>query len=151
MLFGWLSDFGIIAAAVSATNFFNVAFAFLFVLLALLLLLHRLVWPLLTRTLFRMADIGTTGRRAFFAAMVGIAVHLPLAFTDIYTGTESRQGLALLLSSCKSLIDETDTPDFEAFRSGMVFGLVTRAFLMGLVARMVSSWRASRETPASHP
>ncbi len=45
----------------------------LFVLLALVLLIHRAIWPLLTRTLFRMADIGTKGRRAILTT-VGLAL-----------------------------------------------------------------------------
>jgi glucose-6-phosphate isomerase len=43
------------------------------VLLATLLLIHRALWPLLTRTLFRMADIGTKGRRAILTA-IGISL-----------------------------------------------------------------------------
>jgi hypothetical protein len=38
-----------------------------------LLLIHRLLWPLLTRTLFRRADIGTKGRQAILTA-VGLAL-----------------------------------------------------------------------------
>ena len=55
------------------TNIFDVALALLFALLAILLLIHRLLWPLLTRTLFRMQDIGTKGRRAILA-IVGSAL-----------------------------------------------------------------------------
>jgi len=55
------------------SNAIDVALASLFVLLASLLLLHRLLWPLLTRTLFRMGDIGTKGRRGILTA-VGIAL-----------------------------------------------------------------------------
>ncbi|MFI5070333.1 MAG: hypothetical protein ACHP8A_05535 [Terriglobales bacterium] len=55
------------------TNMFDVALALLFALLAVLLLLHRAIWPLLTRTLFRMTDIGTKGRRAILTT-VGIAL-----------------------------------------------------------------------------
>ncbi len=47
--------------------------AFLFEGLVLLLLIHGALWPLLTRTLFRMADIGTKGRRAILTA-VGLAL-----------------------------------------------------------------------------
>lgn len=90
-----------------------------------------------------------TGRRATFAAMVGVAVYLPLGLTDIYTGTLSQKTIALLASSCKFLSDGTDVPDFEALRQGMAFGLVVRAFLVVFTARVVSSWRASRETSAS--
>ncbi len=58
---------------ISLTNMFDAALALLFVLLALLLLVHRLFWPLLTRTLFRMTDIGTKGRRAILTT-VGFAL-----------------------------------------------------------------------------
>lgn len=60
-------------AAVSMSNLFDGIVALLFVLLALILIVHRSVWPLLTRTLFRMADIGTKGRRAILTT-VGIAL-----------------------------------------------------------------------------
>jgi hypothetical protein len=58
---------------VSATNIFDALLALLFVFLALILLVHRLVWPLLARTLFRMQDIGTKGRRGVLVA-VGLAL-----------------------------------------------------------------------------
>jgi hypothetical protein len=64
--------FGILDA-IALTNVFDVALALLFVLLATLLLIHRALWPLLTRTLFRMADIGTKGRRAILTA-IGISL-----------------------------------------------------------------------------
>lgn len=47
--------------------------ALVFEILAVTLLVHRLLWPLLTRTLFKMADIGTKGRRAILTA-VGFAL-----------------------------------------------------------------------------
>jgi hypothetical protein len=59
--------------AVSRSNLFDVVLALLFVGLALLLLIHRAVWPLLSRTLFRMTDIGTKGRRAILTT-VGFAL-----------------------------------------------------------------------------
>lgn len=58
---------------VALTNMFDAALALLFALLAVLLLIHRAVWPLLTRTLFKMQDIGTKGRRGILAA-VGVAL-----------------------------------------------------------------------------
>jgi hypothetical protein len=58
---------------ISLTNILDVILAALFVLLAALLLLHRALWPLLTRTLFRMQDIGTKGRRAILTT-VGMAL-----------------------------------------------------------------------------
>jgi hypothetical protein len=39
------------------TNIFDVLLGLLFLFLASILLLHRALWPLLTRTLFRMTDI----------------------------------------------------------------------------------------------
>jgi len=58
---------------VALTNMFDAALALLFALLAALLLIHRAVWPLLTRTLFRMQDIGTKGRRAILTS-IGVAL-----------------------------------------------------------------------------
>jgi hypothetical protein len=58
---------------VGVSNLFDVAFALLFAFLASALLLHRAVWPLLTRTLFRMSDIGTKGRRGILIT-VGLAL-----------------------------------------------------------------------------
>jgi hypothetical protein len=58
---------------VSLTNIFDVVLALLFVVLAAILIVHRAVWPLLTRTLFKMTDIGTKGRRAILTA-VGMAL-----------------------------------------------------------------------------
>jgi hypothetical protein len=60
---------GFVAVAVSTSNIFDALLAFLFVFLALILLVHRAVWPLLNRTLFRMQDIGTKGRRAILFAV----------------------------------------------------------------------------------
>jgi hypothetical protein len=50
-------------AVVALSNLFDATLALLFVVLVLALLLHRLVWPLLTRTLYGVASIGVTGRR----------------------------------------------------------------------------------------
>jgi hypothetical protein len=61
------------AYSISVTNFFDAALALLFVLLAVMLLLHRCIWPVLSRTVFKMQDIGTKGRR-------GILVTVGLAF-----------------------------------------------------------------------
>jgi hypothetical protein len=62
---------------ISMTNIFDAALALLFVFLALLLVIHRAIWPLLNRTLFRMTDIGTKGRRAILVGaglgLLGIA------------------------------------------------------------------------------
>jgi hypothetical protein len=66
---------------VALTNIFDALLAFLFVCLAILLLIHRATWPLLNRTLFRMADIGTKGRRAILTA-VGTALLSTSVFHD---------------------------------------------------------------------
>ncbi len=58
---------------VALSNIFDVLLALLFVSLATILLIHRAVWPLLTRTLFRITDIGTKGRRAILTT-VGLAL-----------------------------------------------------------------------------
>jgi hypothetical protein len=58
---------------VSQTNLLDAFIALIFVVLAMLLLAHRAIWPLLTRTLFRMQDIGTKGRRAILTT-VGLAL-----------------------------------------------------------------------------
>jgi hypothetical protein len=68
-------------AAIAASNLFNCLFAILFVILAAVLLVHRAIWPLLTRTLFRMTDIGTKGRRAILTA-VGLALLSASVFGD---------------------------------------------------------------------
>jgi hypothetical protein len=58
---------------VGLSNLFDFLFASLFVALAAVLLIHRALWPLLTRTLFKMQDIGTKGRRAILL-LIGIAL-----------------------------------------------------------------------------
>jgi hypothetical protein len=59
--------------AIAMSNTFDAVLALLFVFLAGMLLVHRALWPVLTRTLFRMADIGTKGRRAILTT-VGFAL-----------------------------------------------------------------------------
>jgi hypothetical protein len=54
-------------------NLVDFTFALIFFALVLLALTHRAVWPLLSRTLFRMTDIGTKGRRAILTT-VGFAL-----------------------------------------------------------------------------
>lgn len=54
----------LVTMAVGLSNLFDFLFASLFAVLAAVLLIHRALWPLLTRTLFRMQGIGTNGRRA---------------------------------------------------------------------------------------
>jgi hypothetical protein len=58
---------------IAVSNIVDAVIALFYVLLAVLLLIHRALWPLLTRTLFRMTDMGTKGRRAILTA-VGLAV-----------------------------------------------------------------------------
>jgi hypothetical protein len=58
---------------VAQTNALDAALALLFVSLALLLLIHRALWPLLPRTLFRIQEMGIKGRRAILTA-VGLAL-----------------------------------------------------------------------------
>jgi hypothetical protein len=65
----WLSWF----VSISESNVLDALLALLFVFLALILLVHRAIWPLLTRTLFRMQDIGTKGRRGILVT-VGLAL-----------------------------------------------------------------------------
>ena len=58
---------------VSMSGLLNVGLLLLFAVLAAFLLVHHLLWPLLTRTLFKMADVGTKGRRAILTT-VGLAL-----------------------------------------------------------------------------
>jgi hypothetical protein len=58
---------------VGQSNILDALLALLFVLLAAILLIHRLLWPLLTRTLFRAQEVGTKGRRAILTT-VGLAL-----------------------------------------------------------------------------
>src|SRR5262249_26849618 len=67
------------AMLVGFSNLFDVGLALLFVVLAVVLQVHRGLWPLLTRTLFRMQDMGTIGRRAILTT-VGIALLSPSVF-----------------------------------------------------------------------
>ncbi|HUA91552.1 MAG TPA: hypothetical protein VL991_03240 [Terracidiphilus sp.] len=54
---------------VSWGNLFDTLLALLFVALAVVLLVHRAFWPLLCRTLFRLHEVGTEGRRAILVAL----------------------------------------------------------------------------------
>jgi hypothetical protein len=62
-----------ISYLLGASNFFDVGLALFFGFLVSILLVHRALWPLLTRTLFRMQDIGTKGRRGILMS-VGLAL-----------------------------------------------------------------------------
>ena len=67
--------------SVGVTNLWDSSLALFFVFLALLLLLHRAVWPLLTRSVFRLQESGTKSRRA-----VLMTVGLSLLGTSIFGG-----------------------------------------------------------------
>jgi len=66
---------------VSASNAIDALAASVFLLFAALLLVHRLFWPLLNRTLFRFKDLGTKGRRALLVA-VGLALLTAAGLAD---------------------------------------------------------------------
>ena len=75
-------DFALMfSSAAALANFFDAILAFLFVFLALMLLIHRLFWPFLNRSLFRLTDIGTKGRRAILTA-VGVSLLSASIFHD---------------------------------------------------------------------
>ncbi len=88
-----------------------------------------------------------TRERSTFAAVVGVAVYIPLTLTDIFRGNFSQKGLSVLTSSCKWLADlpARADADVESFRFGMVGGLVVQALLVIFAARLVSSWLINRE------
>ncbi len=65
-----LAMFAVVAAL---TNVFDAALSVLFIVLCLMLLVHRCTWPILTRSVFRMQEIGTKGRRGILTA-VGLAL-----------------------------------------------------------------------------
>jgi hypothetical protein len=66
----WIEAFAVV---VSMSNLIDALFALAFIILAAILLVHRAVWPLLTRTLFRAQEIGTKGRRSILVA-IGLAL-----------------------------------------------------------------------------
>jgi len=73
-LIGDLRDEILITISMIAfSNIVDAVIALFYVLLAVLLLIHRALWPLLTRTLFRMTYIGAKGRRAILTT-VGLAL-----------------------------------------------------------------------------
>jgi len=76
-----LRPISLVFFVVAITNVLDVALAGLFFLLSAVLLIHRVLWPLFTRTLFKMQDIGTKGRRAILTA-VGVA----LLSTSVFSG-----------------------------------------------------------------
>jgi len=84
------------------------------------------------------------GRRATFAAMIGIAIYLPLELTDLFTGMLSQKSFALFLSIGKILSAGTDNVDFESARESVAWGLVFRALLLILSARVASFWLVSQ-------
>jgi len=88
---GRLSDpFFSTTLSIACTNIFDVVLALFFVTLAAMLLIHRAVWPLLTRTLFRLQAVGVQGRRAVLLAigfgLVGWSgISVPPIIRDIVT------------------------------------------------------------------
>lgn len=66
-----LPDF--IAIGLAYSNVLDVALATAFFMLCFLLLLHMTFWPILTRTLFRIQEVGTKGRRGILTT-VGLAL-----------------------------------------------------------------------------
>ncbi|HEY1677565.1 MAG TPA: hypothetical protein VGG04_07670 [Candidatus Sulfotelmatobacter sp.] len=58
---------------ISASNTIDALSASLFFMLAILLLVHLIFWPVLNRTLFRVKEIGIRGRRGLLLA-IGIAL-----------------------------------------------------------------------------
>jgi len=58
---------------ISISNLLDALLALLFVGMAVMLLVHRVIWPLLNRTLFRLQEVGTRGRRGILVA-VGLAL-----------------------------------------------------------------------------
>jgi hypothetical protein len=68
-----LAGVSALIALISLSNLFDAMLALLFVFLALILLLHRALWPLLNRTVFRIQEAGIKGRRAILVT-IGIAL-----------------------------------------------------------------------------
>lgn len=58
---------------VALSNTLDLFVACLFGFLILLLLIHRVLWPVLVRTVFRLQEVGTKGRRLILA-LVGVAL-----------------------------------------------------------------------------
>jgi hypothetical protein len=54
---------------ISASNAIDFLVASVFVLLAVLLLVHRVLWPLLNRSIFRFQEVGIKGRRAILVSV----------------------------------------------------------------------------------
>ena len=85
--------------------------------------------------------------RSTLAATVGVAVYIPLTFTDIFTRNFSQKALAALVTNCKWI--DADGADVESFGSGMAVGLVLQGLLAIFAARLVSSWLISRKIRSS--
>lgn len=58
-----------VVMAVSASNAIDFLAASVFVVLAAVLLIHRALWPLLNRSIFRLQQIGGNGRRAILVSL----------------------------------------------------------------------------------
>jgi hypothetical protein len=81
---GFVRMLGVAAYFDSMLNSIDAVVASLIAILTALLLIHRLLWPILTRTLFRMQDIGTKGRRGVLVTF-GLAIlsWSGVTFTDL--------------------------------------------------------------------
>lgn len=72
-----------VVLAVAGSNTLDFLASIVFVVLALVLLIHRALWPVLNRSVFRLQEIGANGRRAILislgAALLGAALgaHAP--------------------------------------------------------------------------
>jgi len=87
-----------------------------------------------------------TRERSTFAATVGVAVYIPLSFTDIFFGENWTPKAISLLASCRWLdANGADAADVYSFRFGTAVGLVVQALLAIFTARLVSAWLISRK------
>ncbi len=72
-------EFARVVMIVAGSNTLDFLASSVFVVLALVLLIHRALWPLLNRSVFRLQEIGTRGRRA-------VLVSLGLGLLGVSTG-----------------------------------------------------------------
>jgi|GEM_PF-6512235 hypothetical protein len=84
-----------------------------------------------------------TKERALFAATVGVAVYIPLSFTENWGVAFAQKSLNLIASSCKF---DTEDADLGSFRLGMAAGLVIRSMLAIFAAKFVSAWQSSNKS-----
>ena len=90
-----------------------------------------------------------TRTRATYAAIVGVAVYIPLGFTDVFSGTLAEKSASVLASTCKWYDGGAGGIDLDAFREGMASAVIIRALFVIFAARLVSSWLVGRATAAS--